>query len=141
MAGQMKAYRTRLFRGIHAEATKARLDHDALHDLCHERYGVRSMGDLDDDQLQALYFSFAGHRFKRGKLPSRGELQAGPDEMVSGTDLELLAAECAKRGLGSEGIANLTRRQLRGRTTIRTRKDLVRVLTAVRAMNRREGIA
>jgi len=140
--GPQKGYRNRLFSAVHAEAVKRGLDHDALHAMACERYGVHSMSELTEEQLLAIYRGWTGKGLKGvGKLPKRGELAAKGDEMVSPADLEMLAREFAKRGLGADGQRNFVRRQLRGRDEIRSRKDLVRVMGGLRAMNRREGVA
>jgi hypothetical protein len=127
---------------VHAEAVKRGLDHDALHDLARERYGVHSMSELTDEQLLAIYRGWTGKGLKRaGTLPKRGELAGKGDEIVSAGDLEDLAREFGARGLGADGQRNFVRRQLRGRETIRSRKDFVRVMGGLRAMNRRDGVA
>jgi hypothetical protein len=127
---------------VHAEAVKCGLDHDALHTMACERYEVHSMSELTEEQLAAIYRGWTGKALKgTGKLPKRGELARKGDEMISPVDLELLAQEFAKRGLGADGQQNFVRRQLAGRAEIRTRKDFVRVMGGLRAMNRREGVA
>jgi len=142
MPGPQKGYRIRLFHAIHAEAAKRKLDHDALHDMMVERFKVRSMSELSDKQLETVYHGWTGKGLKRaGKLPKRGELAKQGDEIVSPADLEMLAQEFAKRELGADGQRNFVRRQLHGREEIRTRKDIVRVLGGLRAMNRREVMA
>ena len=142
MPGPTKGYRNRLFSAVHAEAVKRGLDHDALHDLFAERYGVHSMSEMTEEQLLATYRAWTGKGLRGvGKPLKRGELAAKGDEMVSPGDLEMLAQEFAKRGLGADGQRNFVRRQLRGREAIRSRKDLVRVMGGLRAMNRREGVA
>ena len=141
MPGPQKGYRNRLFRGIHAEALKRGMDHDALHDMVAQRFSVHSMSEASDAQLEAVYRGWTGKSLKRvGKLPQRGELAKQAEEMVSPADLELLAQEFAARGLGIDGQRNFVRRQLRGREEIRTRKDVVRVMGGLRAMNRRDRV-
>jgi hypothetical protein len=132
-----------LFHAVHAEARKRKLDHDALHDMCVRNYGVRSMSELSDAQLLAIYRSWTGKVLRsRGKLPARGEAakSGAAAEMVSAEDLAMLDQEWAKRGLGVDGRAAFVRRQLRGRDVIRTRRDWVRVMGGIRQMNRRDGI-
>ncbi len=142
MPGPQKGQRIRLFRAIHAEALKRKLDHDALHAMAHDRFGVHSMSELTDEQLLSIYRGWTGKGLRRaGRLPSRGELAAKGEEMVSAGDLEELAQAFSARGLGIDGQANFVRRQLRGRAEIRTRKDFVRVMGGLRAMNRRAGVA
>jgi hypothetical protein len=132
-----------LFHAVHAEAAKRKMEHSDLHDMCARNYGVHSMSEMTDAQLLEIYRGWTGRVLKyRGKLPTRGEAAStSSSEMVSGEDLLALDQECAKRGLSAEGRSNFVRRQLRGRDIIRTRRDLVRVLAGIRAMNRREGLA
>ncbi len=138
--GKNSGYRARLFKAIHAEAAKRRIDHDGLHDVCSERFGVRSMSDLSDVQLHALYRAWTGKQLKRrASLPRRGADPVRDMQMVSGEEAIMLEQEYAKRGWGKETSRNFVRRQLRGREEIRTYKDWRRVFQGVRAMNRREG--
>jgi hypothetical protein len=133
----LSGYRQRLFRAIHAEALKRGFDHDALHDLFARRFEVHSMSQAEDHQLLLVYKEWTGKTLKyAGKLPRRSE---DPDtELVSGGDLADLAQEFAKRQMGTKGQSNFVRRQLRGRDVIRTRKDFVRVMAGIRAMNKRD---
>ena len=141
--GTKSGYRNRLFRAVHAEAKKRQMDHDAIHDMCREKFGAVSMSKLTDGHLLAIYREWTGHGLKvKAALPRRGE--AGTKAlavMATPADLEMLEAEFAKRGLGADGKRAFIRRQLQGREVLRTRRDVVRVAAAVRAMNRREGIA
>jgi hypothetical protein len=117
------------------------MDHDALRDMCRERYKVHSMGELSDGQLEAVYRGWTGHALKRkSALPPRGYANTTEVAMVSGEDLETLARAFAARGWGKETQAVFIRRQLGGREQIRTRKDFWKVFSGVRAMNRR-GVA
>ena len=138
MPGLQSGYRGRLFKAVHAEAVKRKIDHDALHDLCVDRFAVHSMSEVTDAQLLSLYKQWTGKTLRaRVKLPPRGT-EVGI-QMVSGEELIVLAQEFAKRGLGVEGQVSFIRRQLRGRDTLRTRADFKRVLGGIRAMNRRDG--
>jgi len=111
MSGINAGYRQRLFRGVHAEALKRGLDHDALHDLAREKYRVPSMGDLTDAQLLAMYRSWTGKKTlrRRAELANPG-WQEQTEAMVSGEEVNSIAQEFAKRGLGREGQAAFIRR-------------------------------
>lgn len=141
MPGLKSAYRNRLFRGVHAEALKRRLDHDALHDLCSNEFGVKSMGDLSDSQLLSLYRRWTGGKTlkRRARLPRKGEAAAkAVAGMVSGAEVEDLMAAFAESGMGKEGAAAFVRRQLHGRDQVRTRAEFVKVMSGLRAMARRK---
>jgi hypothetical protein len=142
MPGPVSAYRGRLFKAVHAEAQKRKMDHDALRDMCRANYKVHSMSDMTDAQLLGVYRQWTGKTLvNRGKLPRKEETgQEACLTIVSGEDLVMLDQEFAKRGISGDGRANFIRRQLRGRDIIRTRKDYVRVMGGVRAMNRRECV-
>ncbi len=137
----MQSARARLFRAVHAEGTKRGLDHDALREVCRGRFGVHSMGDLTEPQLEFLYRDWTGHgiRKRRGSLPKRGYARGNQIELVSGEDLELLGRAFAKSGWGKETQAAFIRRQLSGRADIRTRGDFWKVFSGVRAMQRRSA--
>jgi len=138
----MKNQRSKLFRAVHAEAAKRGLDHDGLREVCRGQFGVHSMGDLTEQQLEGLYRNWTGHKLRRKRttsLPKRGYARSGEIELVSGEDLETLGRAFAARGWGLETQHAFIRRQLGGREQIRTRLDFHRVFSGVRAMNRRDA--
>jgi hypothetical protein len=138
----MKRDRARLMRAVHAEGLSRGLDHEALRDVCREKFQVASMGDLSDSQLRRLYRDWTGRTLGRSApLPPKGYAKKqGELEIVSGEDLELLERAFAKRAWGPETKREFVRRQLGGREQIRTRADFHRVFSGVRAMNRRDGL-
>jgi uncharacterized membrane protein YgcG len=138
MSGVKAGYRQRLFKAVHAEAVKRRMDHDALHDMCAASYGVHSMSELTDSQLLAIYRLWTGKTLKRRAALADPDWKAQPDGLVSGEEINAIAQEFAKRGLGLDGQRNFVRRQLGGREAIRTRKDYIRVMHGLRAMNLRD---
>lgn len=138
----MKQQRSKLFRAVHAEAAKRGLDHDGLRDVCREQFGVHSMGELTEQQLEGLYRNWTGHKLRRKRttaLPKRGYAQGRDIELVSGDDLETLGNAFAIRGWGKDTQRAFIRRQLGGREEIRTKRDFWRVFNGVRAMNRRDA--
>jgi hypothetical protein len=138
--GKDKARRAKIFRALHAEAAKRKMDHDALRDLIHERTGVHSMADATTQQLYDLLHSWTGKGIKRTTpLPRKGcTAPEAPKQFVSGEDLDTLAEAFNRRGWAEETRRVFIRRQLRGRETIRTVADFHRVFSGVRAMNRRD---
>ncbi len=136
----MAGYRGRLFSAVHAEAAKRKIDHDALHDLCVARFRVHSMADLSERQLAQLYRDWTGKGIKRrANLPRKGEAKGPAAQIVSGEELVELGKEFAKREIGEAGRGNFIARQVRGRREIRTRRDWVRVIGGLRAMNARDA--
>jgi hypothetical protein len=132
-----KGLRTRLFRALHAEAKKRNLGHEELRDVL----GCHSMSQAPTAALQQLMHAWTGHNLRQPtKLPRRGYVKSGELEMVSGADLNTLAAAFSLRGWDQDTRRNFIRRQLRGRETITTRSDFYRVFSGVRAMNRRDDI-
>jgi hypothetical protein len=141
--GKKSGYRARLFKAVHAEGLKRGMDHDGLHDMFARVFAVHSMADATDHQLAGIYREWTGHTLKnRAKLPRRGEAakQRSAAQMVSGEEIITLDAEFALRNMGLEGRANFVRRQLRGSDQVRTRADWARVITPLRAMNRKDGL-
>jgi hypothetical protein len=140
--GPGKAFRAKLFRALHSEAVKRKMDHDALHDFCAQEMGVKSMSDLTEHQMAALYRQWTGKTIKRrATLPKVGEAaDGGPEQLISGDEIMALDAEFAKRDLRDKGRAAFVRRQLRGRDEIRTRRDYAKVMGGLRAMNRKAGL-
>lgn len=143
MPGRKSAFRGRLFSAVHAEAAKRGMDHDELRRVCQQNYGVHSMSEMTEVNLMKIYQGWTGKGLRRrARLPQRGEAAAtksGEVQMASGEELVELDAEFARRGLGEEGRENFIRRQLGGRLVVRTRRDFVKVLGGLRAMNRRDG--
>ncbi len=133
--------RARLFRAVHAEAARRGIDHVSLSEICRNRFGVESMGDLADDKIEDIYRSWTGHGIRGRALPKRGYAKTSELEIVSPQDVETLARAFAKRGWGEETQRNFIRRQLGGRDEIRTRRDFWKVFSGVRAMNRRAEAA
>jgi hypothetical protein len=135
--------RVRLMRAVHAEGLKRGLDHEALRDVCRQKFNTGSMGDLSDTQLRKIYRDWTGRTLGRSAavvLPKRGHAKQGGLEMVSGEELELLERAFARRAWGPDTKREFIRRQLGGREQIRTRADFHRVFSGVRAMNRRNGL-
>jgi hypothetical protein len=140
MSGAKAGYRHRLFKAVHAEAPKRGMDHDALHDMCVTRFAVHSMSELNDAQLLEIYRGWTGKTLRsKAKKASPGWKDA-PAAMVSGDEIEAIAQEFAKRGMGEGSQKNFIRRQLRGRAVIVSRRDYIRVFHALRAMNERAGL-
>ena len=52
--------RTQILRALHAEGAKRRLGHEEIRAISRERFGVGSMGDLEVDQVRALYGQVVG---------------------------------------------------------------------------------
>ncbi|MDE2097837.1 MAG: hypothetical protein KGL39_11360 [Patescibacteria group bacterium] len=136
--GPNAGFKNRLMRAIHAEGKKRGIDHDGLHDLCRENYGVKSMSELSGEQLYGWY-----HGWTKKGLRSRTKVRpwGGADDcrLVGGEQLIELAQEFAKRGWGQQTQNNFIRRQLKGRDIIRTEHDWRIVIRGVRAMNRRDA--
>lgn len=113
------------------------MGHEELRDLL----GCHSMAEATTDALQQLMHVWTGHNLRQKRpLPRKGYVKSGELEMVSGADLNTLAAAFSIRGWNEDTKRNFIRRQLHGRETIQTRKDFYRVFSGVRAMNRRDGI-
>jgi hypothetical protein len=141
MPGKVAGLRNRLFRGIHAEASKRGMDHDALHAMAKEQYGAHSLSALTDAQLLNIYHGWTGKVLRRqAKLGSPG-WKNEPPQMISGEEVVALDQEFATRALSGEGRKRFVRRQLKGRDQVRTRGDYIRVLHALRAMNQRDAEA
>jgi hypothetical protein len=99
------------------------------------------MSEMTDGQLLAVYRDWTGKTLKRRSTLANPGWKERPDGMVSGEEINTIAQEFAKRNLGHDGQRAFVRRQLDGREEIRSRKDYVRVLHGLRAMNEREGLA
>ena len=129
--------RVKLMRGLHAEAKKRGLDHDALRDVFKVKFSVASISVASDAQLGELYRDWTGKGIRGAALPRRGYGRRGELDMVTAADLETLGRAYAERGWGPETQRAFIRRQLGGRDQIRTRRDFRRVFSGIRAMQRR----
>lgn len=145
----MSALRARLFRAVHAEGLKRGFDHDGLRDLFRQRFGLESMSQASDRQLTEVYHGWTGKGLKRAgalkrpggspDLPRRGYRDGKQVELVSASELEMLAQVFHDLGWGEETRRAFTARQLRGREQVRTRGDFWKVLNGARAMLRRKS--
>jgi hypothetical protein len=128
-------------RAIHAEGAARKLDHSDIRDICRAKFGVQSMAELNNGQLQTLYKDWTGRGLrgvKREKTPLQRGYAQGKLEMVSPAELETLERAFAARQWGPETKRAFIRRQLKGREAIRTRADFARVFRGIQAMNRRD---
>lgn len=133
--GKEKAYRSRLFKALHAEGKKRGFDHEALREL----FNCHSLSAVATEDLQKCLLSW-GKKMRRTALPRKGYVakakQSGQIELIGGKDLTLLGDAFQKRGWTDAQQRNFIRRQT-GHETIRTRADFHKVFSGVRAMNRR----
>lgn len=155
--------RSRMMRGLHAEASKRGLTHLALHELVAERYGVASLSKLSEAQLREWYREFTGKGFRHrgigpgsrawaagnagrrkadqpvnGESANRGGQQA-VIELASGDDMAMLLDLARQIGWPVTALATFVERQL-GRPQVRTMADVNKVLWAMKAIARRKGI-
>jgi hypothetical protein len=145
--------RAKYFRGLHAEASRRGLSHDALHELARSRYGVDSLAKLTDAQLRSWYREICGRGFRHPGVASRAAADAAGKagrrvasgappkvvRMVSGDDLAMLAELAFSIGWTREGLEKFVRRQL-SRDAIRTVAEFNRVLWGLKAQARRKGL-
>ena len=145
--------RTQILRALHAVGAKRRLGHEEIRAISRERFGVGSMGDLEVDQVRALYGQVVGWEFRskhpgiRDRRRRKAAGTAGRDNgqggrakivhVVRPEDVELLHQFAHGRlGWTEKALKGFIRRQLRGRQQIRTLADLNAVLWAVKRMVR-----
>jgi hypothetical protein len=145
--------RSKMMRGLHAEARKRGLSHDGLHELVEKRYGVRSLSQLSEAQLREWYREFSGKGFRhRGIAPGSRAWAAGnagkkaaPDgarkvvELAGADDIAMLIDLAARIGWSVTGFHKFVARQL-GREQVRTMADVNKVLWALKTIARRKGI-
>ena len=124
--------RTQIFRALHAEGAKRGLGHEEIREIARDRFGISSMGELDIDQVRALYRQVAGREF-RSKHPGirdrrrrraagtagrhKGQGRSGKVvHLVRPEDVELLCQlACRRLGWSEKTLKVFIRRQLRGR--------------------------
>lgn len=135
--GPDKALRNKVFRALHAEALKRKIDHDDLRDI----FKVKSLSTVETPRLIDQLKAWTGKGVRRRTaLPRKGYGQGdSPEVQMAGLeDLTTLRDAFAIAGMGGDAQRAFIARQLRGREEVRTRADFHKVFSGVRAMNRRK---
>lgn len=140
-------------RALFGAAREHGLTKQDLNDAAMVGFQKSSLRDLTDDEVKILLDGIRGKKRRRGKsghtdtargyaMGTQGK-RRGDDStrefLVTEKDLNLLADAAALRGWSRDTLDTFIRRQLRGRS-IRTIKELNKVLWAVKAMNRRDKL-
>jgi hypothetical protein len=151
--------RSKMMRGLHAEASKRGLSHDGLHELVEKRYGVASLSQLSEAQLREWYREFSGKGFRHRGMGSASRRRAAgaagrrqPDqpinrstdqskviELASADDIAMLIDLAGQIGWSVTALHKFVARQI-GRENIRTMAEFNKVLWALKAIARRKGI-
>lgn len=100
-----------------------------------------SVKDLTFDEANSVIEHYGGNAFK--PAPRRTVLyrrqKGGVKQLVSQSQLELLASLASQRNWSAEALTKFCERQC-GHYPLRTTEDANKVIEALKAMNRREGL-
>lgn len=142
----------RWYRAIYGVCRQEGIDNDLLHLIVEQRFGKTSLKLLTEHEcrelLDGLRQRWGGRGVSGLKGTARGRataMEGRRDErgqvehLVNARELALLREAAALRGWSQETLDAFCRRQNGGRA-LRTIGDLNRVLWALKAMNRRDGL-
>lgn len=142
----------RWFRAIYGVCRQEGIDNDLLHLIVEQRFGKKSLKLLTERECRDLLDGLRQPRSGRGvsglKGTARGRATATEgrrdargqvEHLVNAREMALLREAAALRGWSQETLEAFCRRQNGGRP-LRTIGDLNRVLWALKAMNRRDGL-
>lgn len=142
----------RWYRAIYGVCRQEAIDNDLLHLIVEQRFGKTSLKLLTERECRELLDGLRQRGRGRGasglKGTARGhatategrrEARGQVEHLVNARELALLREAAALRGWSPETLEAFCRRQNGGRP-LRTIGDLNRVLWALKAMNRRDGL-
>lgn len=138
--------RDKALRGLHAEARKRGLDHDALHEIALERFQRGSLRDLSVAQIQGWANELRQAQAPRSAASRRRQGTAGRKtagkaakvvELVGAKELELIGGYAEALGWDRARLDGFIRRQLGEHGRVRTVGDANKVIDGLRAMYRR----
>ncbi len=113
--------------------------HAVIHQVTEGR--TNSVKDLTFDEANAVIKHYGGREFK--PAPRRTvhwhRQQRGIKQIVSQSQLELIATLASQRGWSADALADFCRRQAK-HFPLRTTADANKVIEALKCMNRREGL-
>lgn len=130
--GQVKA--------IFAEGRKLGLDQDELRDVVESTTRrTRSVKELTRSEADAVLQKLKGNQYVPLRTLQHRRQKRDVKQLVSKTQLKLIAELASQRGWTSEGLGRFCERVC-GHATPRTTEAANKVIEGLKAMNRREGL-
>ena len=142
---------TGLMRALHAAGRARKLDHDALHDLAEERYGVASLKDLSYYQITEFLDDLnkgegAKPRWsaqRRAMMANHGrkdyDHSQDPVQLIGEREKQMLRDAAEFGGWTEQGLERFCRRQC-GQAMPRTLAEFNKVFRPMKTMFARKGI-
>lgn len=131
---------TNQVRAIHAEARKRGIDPDTLHDLVENvTRRTRSIAALTHAEAQKVIQRMKGDGFVPLRTLQHHRQKSGIPVLVRPEQLTLIAELSSQRDWSVETLATFCKRQCK-REMPRTTSDANKVIEALKAMNRRDGL-
>jgi Protein of unknown function (DUF1018) len=127
-------------RAIHGEAKRRGLDGEQLHDLVESTTRrTRSIAALTHAEAQQVIQRLKGNGFVPLRTLQYRRQKAGIPVLVRPDQLTLIAELASQRDWSIETLAAFCKRQCK-REVPRTTTDANKVIEALKAMNKREGL-
>lgn len=127
-------------RAIYAEAAKRGIDQETLRDMVADvTKRTRSVKALSFTEAQRLIQRLKGNSFVPLRTLQYRRQRAGIPQLVRPEQLTLIADLASQREWDVEALAKFCKRQCK-REVPRTTQDANKVIEALKAMNRREGL-
>lgn len=131
---------TQQVRAIYGEARRRGLDDDQLHDLVASvTMRTRSIKELTHAEAQKVIQRLKGNSFVPLRTLQYRRQKAGIPVLVRPDQLTLIAELASQRDWSIETLAAFCKRQCK-REVPRTTSDANKVIEALKAMNKREGL-
>jgi hypothetical protein len=139
MSAQLQPKTTAQLRAIYGLAKKRGLDNDELHALVKEHTRKASIARLNVTEADAVIAQLGGEPLAARRTIQHRRRQAGVNQVVQPGQLQYIASLASQRDWSPESLQDFCRRQA-GHFPLRTTKDANKVIEALKAMNKREGL-
>lgn len=126
-------------RCIFGCAKRALLSDDELRAIVEEVTGQRSIAALSRYDADRVIVRLGGQPLTPRRTTQHRRRRAGVSQLATASQLDLMRSLARHRNMSDEGLERLSIRQC-GHYPPRTTADANKVIEALRAMNRREGL-
>lgn len=127
-------------RAIFGSANAAGLDHDELRDLVADvTRRTRSIADLNYAEAEKVIQRLKGEGFVPRRTLQYRRQRAGVQQIITQEQEQLIAELASQRHWPAQTLIDFCKRQCK-HYPLRTTQDANKVVEALKAMNRREGL-
>lgn len=135
-----RAKTTAQVRAIFGEGRRCGLDPEAIRDVVEDvTRRTRSVGQLTFAEAERVIQRLKGQGFVPRRTLQYRRQKAGVQQLISQEQVTLIAELASQRNWSAETLSEFCRRQCK-RARPRTTSDANKVIEALKAMNRRDGL-